>query len=161
MRFFGLFGRPNIVDLKSRGDTEGLIKALHFQDDENVRFEAAVALGEICNTSCVGPLIKALDDTPRVREVAVRSLGKIGDPKAVSILIDLINDENWEIRSAAAKSLGEIGDPQATAPLIEALVHESESGQWYIIQALTKITGEKFDNNITEWQTWLQKYKKK
>jgi HEAT repeat protein len=133
-----------------------LIKTLDFQDDENVRFEAAAALGDIGDASCVGPLIKALEDTPRVKEVAVRSLGKIGDPSAVPILIDVIKDENWEIRSAAAKSLGEIGDPRATAPLIEALEDESESGQWYITQALTKITGETFNNNIAGWQTWLR-----
>jgi hypothetical protein len=36
MRVLGLFGRPNIVELKARSDVDELVKALHFPDDHNI-----------------------------------------------------------------------------------------------------------------------------
>ena len=160
MRFFGLFGRPNIGELKAKGDIDGLVKVLGFPDDHNVRFEAVAALGDIGDSSCVEPLITALNDNERVKEVAIRSLGKIGDSRAVPPLLDALKDENWEIRSMAARSLGEIGDPQATEALINALESDTESVRWYIIQALTNITGQTFDHNTIDWQAWFQQNQK-
>jgi HEAT repeat protein len=161
MRFLGLFGRPNIYELKQKGDIEELTDALNFQEDENVRFEAAAALGDVGDSSCVESLVAALEDTRRVKEVAIRSLGQIGDSSAVPILLDLLDDPNWEIRSMAAKSLGEIGDPRATKNLIEVLDCESESLRWYIVQALVNITGQDFNSDVTEWRGWYQKNQKK
>jgi len=161
MRFFGLFGRPNIGELKANGDIDELVDALHFPDDHNVRFEAASALGDIGDSSCVESLVAALDDTERVKEVAIRSLGKIGDSRAIPPLLEALKDKNWEIRSMAAKSLGEIGDSRATEALINTLENDTEAVRWYIIQALTNITGETFDKDIAEWQAWFQMNHKK
>lgn len=154
MRFFGLFGRPNIADLKAKGKVDELIEALNFEDDHNVRFEAASALGDIGDPDCVEPLISALDDTQRVKEVAIRSLGKIGDPRAVDPLLQALENDNWEIRGMAAKALGEIGDQQATQALVDALQSEIETVRWYITQALTNITGQTFGNDPDRWQEW-------
>jgi HEAT repeat protein len=159
MRLFGLFGRPNIAELKAKGQIDELIKALHFPDDHNVRFEAASALGEIGDPRCVDPLITALDDTQRVKEVAIRSLGKIGDPRAVDPLLEALKDDNWEVRGMAAKALGEIGDQQAVQALIEALQNDTEAVRWYITQALTHITGQPFGNDVSQWQKWQQENK--
>ena len=156
MKFLGLFGRPNIGELKAKGDIDELITALHFPDDHNVRFEAAAALGDVGDPDCIEPLIAALDDTERVREVAIRSLGKIGDQQAIPPLVKALQDQNWEIRSMAARSLGTIGDESAIEPLIIALENESESVRWYIIQALSNITGENFNQNTDEWKAWFQ-----
>ena len=161
MMFLGLFGHPNIKEMKDKGDIDELIKALDFPDDHNVRFEAASAMGDVGDSSCVEPLIVALNDNEPVREVAIRSLGKIGDQQAILPLVDALQDENWEIRSMAARSLGAIGDASAVEPLIIALENESESVRWYIIQALSNITGENFDHNAAKWRAWFQKNQKK
>jgi HEAT repeat protein len=161
MRLFGLIGRPNIGELKSKGDTEELIKALQFPDDPNVRFEAASALGNIGDPEFVEPLIQALDDNKRIKEVAIRSLGRIGDSQAVEPLEEALQDEDWEIRSMAAKSLGQIEDPRATPALIHALENETKTVSWYISQALTNITGQSFGQNSDEWQEWYKKNKEK
>ena len=121
-----------------------------------MRFEAASALGDIGDSRCVEPLMGSLNDSHRIKEVAIRSLGKIGDPRALPTLIDAVQDENWEIRSMAARSLGQIGDPSATEALINALQNDTEAVGWYIIQAQTNITGQSFEHNITEWEEWLQ-----
>jgi len=156
MRFFGLIGRPNISELKATNDIVELTKALHFPDDDNVRFEVAAALGGVGDARCVEPLIDSLNDTHRIRKIAIRSLGKIGDSRAISPLVDALKDESWEIRSMAAKSLGTKGDSQATGALIFALENDTETVRWYIIQALANITGENFEHRVSEWQDWYQ-----
>ncbi|MFN2234292.1 MAG: HEAT repeat domain-containing protein [Anaerolineales bacterium] len=161
MKFFGLFGRPNIGALKAKGEIDELIKALSFPDDHNVRFEAAAALGDVGDSNCIEPLIAALDDCKRVREVAIRSLGKIGDQQAIPSLVEALQDEDWEIRSMATRSLGTIGDESAIEPLINALEKESESVRWYTLQALSNITGENSNQNIDEWKAWFQQNQQK
>jgi len=52
-------GEPNIEEMKTRRDVEGLTKALK-DKDWSVRREAAVALGEIKDARAVEPLIWAL-----------------------------------------------------------------------------------------------------
>jgi len=69
--------KPNISELESKGDVQGLIEALDHWDS-NVRFYAAVALGEIGDTRVVEPLIQALkDDNEYVRNAAKEALKKI------------------------------------------------------------------------------------
>lgn len=46
MRLFGLFGPPNVDNMKDRRDVEALIKALGHQKDRGVRRAAAEALVE-------------------------------------------------------------------------------------------------------------------
>jgi len=56
-----------------------------------------------------------------VRIIAAGALGKIGGPRAVEALIQLLKDRNADIRRQAAGALGKIGDPRALEPLIQLL----------------------------------------
>jgi HEAT repeat protein len=152
MPIFRFSQRPNVQQLKSKGDVDGLIEALGYQDDQNVRLAAASALGRIGDTRAVKPLISALEDQLRVREVAIIALGEIGDKRAVDNLIAILDDSDWEIRSAIAKALGKIGDPRATKPLINLLRDKSENVRWYVLQALEGITGESIGEDIAQWE---------
>ena len=56
-----LFGSPNIEKLKSKRDVKGLIKALGYLKNANIRFKAAQYLGNIADPRAVEPLIAALN----------------------------------------------------------------------------------------------------
>ena len=78
--------RPNIKELKARGDVEGLIGALE-DSDAGVRWKAAYALGEIGDERAIEPLIEALKDSDEyVRKGAAHALGKIAINEAQSLL---------------------------------------------------------------------------
>jgi HEAT repeat protein len=152
MPIFKFSRRPNVQRLKAQGDIDGLIEALGYQDDHNIRLAAASALGRIGDTRAAKPLIAALNDRRRIKEVAAQALGEIRDPLAVEPLITLLDDENWEVRSMVAKALGKIGDPRANKPLVNLLKDESENVRWHAMQALETITGEAFGDDIDQWK---------
>ena len=81
-----------------------------FKDKEtDVRNKAEKALVEI-GPEAVKPLIGALkDEHPRMRECAARTLGRIGDVRAINELKKVANNDNFAaIRSIAKYALKEI-----------------------------------------------------
>ena len=157
---FGLFGPPNVVELRAQRDVGGLLDALCYQKDENVRTSAAWALGEIGDSRAVNPLIAALGDKRREREVAAKALGEIGDSRATDALIETLEDDNWEVRGTTAKALGKLGDTRAVPHLINMLVDVNANVRWHVLQSLETLTGESFGEEIAHWQQWRQQNQK-
>ena len=144
MPIFNFSRRPNVQELESQEDVDGLIEALNYQEDHNIRLAAASALGKVGDSRAIDPLITALDDQQGVNEMAALALGEIGDSRAVEPLTKSLGDENWELRSSAAKALGKIGDERAVDPLINLLEDRNENVRWHTLQALEAITGESY-----------------
>lgn len=94
-----------------------------------VRKNAAWAIGEIRGShqvnreAAIGPLITLLrkDESRQARQWAAWALGEICDRRAVSDLIDALDDAHGDVRAAAAEALGEIKDRRAIGPLTQAL----------------------------------------
>ncbi len=103
------FGKPDVKELEKKKDVYGLIKALGYEKDVQVRREAAYTLGKIGNSSAVSHLIKALaDPDSHVRRQAADALGNIGDPKAVDSLNKALHDPNKYVCQGAADALSKI-----------------------------------------------------
>src|SRR5690348_14444362 len=74
------------------------------------------------DTTVVNALIARLkDDNAGVRGAAARSLGRLGDPRAVVPLIAVLADSDGEVRSAALDALADLGDPRAVGPIAALL----------------------------------------
>jgi len=85
-----------------------------------LKWNTAVALGQGFNrgSRAVEALIGALDsDDLLIREAAIQSLGKIGDPFAVSHLIPRLSDERFSIKYSTLIALKNIGSFEAIAPI--------------------------------------------
>ncbi|WP_414620643.1 HEAT repeat domain-containing protein, partial [Calothrix sp. CCY 0018] len=128
---------------------EKLIKALQ-DEDSDVRWYAASALGKIGDKDAVQPLIKALKDEDfLVRMYAAEALGKIEDKAAIKPLINALQHDDSvvrirrrgeaSVRSNAAEALGNIGDKAAVEPLINALQHDDSVVRSNAAEALGKI----------------------
>lgn len=80
--------------------------------------KALAAMGE----AAIDPLIAYINNpTNRSRNLAIRSLGMIGDARAIPALSASLFDPDEVIRSVAAWALGEIGDDHAIPSLISAV----------------------------------------
>jgi HEAT repeat protein len=143
-----LFGRPNVSKMKDKRDVEGLIKALEFKRDVEVRREAIHALGAICDARAVEPLIKVLmdpDDTMRL--AALNAMGNIRGERALEALIAQLADPNVVVRSQVVGILEELADQRAVEPLSVALLRDSSQ---YIREAAALALGHIGDTSAVE-----------
>ncbi|MBI3609769.1 MAG: HEAT repeat domain-containing protein [Nitrospirae bacterium] len=124
-RFSSLF-KPNIGILKARKDIEGLIKAVSYRKDLDIRKSAIRALGEIGDKRAVALLVPMVENYD-VREVAIKALGKLGDKRAVKVLCNMVDKEtqgtycNEDVISATVEAFAMIKDGQALGALIAIL----------------------------------------
>jgi len=125
------FGKPDVEKMKSKGDIEGLLKALSYEYNPVVRMSVATALGQIGDIRAVDKLIVALKDANEaVRGKVVEALCEIGDDKALDalssagvvneLLIALRNSKS-EIASNAAVVLGKM-NPAHFVGIEDALI---------------------------------------
>ena len=69
------------------------------------------------------------DPQPDRRWKAAESIGKLGDRRAVSILINALGDEDWRVRQKVAWALGNLGDGRAIQPLRRLMNDPSDGVQ--------------------------------
>ena len=167
--------KPNVRERAARdlgrlGDARAvgpLIGALG-DEEARVRFAVVEALGGIGDTLAVAPLVAALEDPeaavclaavealidfvtqPRndfVRSYAVKSLGEIGNRRAVETLIPLLGDELMSVARNAAEALGAIGDVRAVDTLSAILLKDRAP---YIRQAAAQALGRIGDSRAVD-----------
>ncbi|MBI5959676.1 MAG: HEAT repeat domain-containing protein [Chloroflexi bacterium] len=128
--------RPNVWQLQSRRDLQGLVIALYFPDPE-VRKRAAVALRMINASQAVPALKMALKNEPDdlVRKNIIAALHVLDHQtdvlslvkgRDVHGLIASLKSRHPENVIIAVKALGELGDRLAVEPLI-ILFHNASS----------------------------------
>jgi len=81
------------------------------------RWDHVLSLGE----AALDALLIALTTFDEGRNEAVRAIGAIGGPRAVSLLIDAVEFGDPPVVEQAAKALGEIRNERALGPLVEQL----------------------------------------
>jgi len=98
-------------------------------DCPSIKSYTATALGNFKgNREVIDTLIDGTGDPELiVREASIRSLGKIGDPKAVPYLLRLLGDPSPAIRLSVIEALEGIGDPGTIPDIQHALERESDS----------------------------------
>lgn len=96
--------------------------------DMRVRIKGIDVLGNIKSKEATALLVQQLflrDTEPTVKQHILAALGKIGDPRSVQPLLDVVGQEGpAPIRGAAIYALGEIGERKAL-PKLEGLSQAS------------------------------------
>lgn len=129
MAIFGL-GKPNIRKLEAQRDVAGLVKALGYPKDAQVRREALEALVRIGDKAVVDALEHTLEqhEERAVREVAVEGLARIGSQAAREVLLRALErHSDLRVRQAAARALGHLGERRAVAGLVAKVTSEDEA----------------------------------
>ncbi len=81
------------------------------------------------------------DEAPEVRRVAVESLGKIGDPRAVDSILSLKHDPAAIVREASVLAMGRL-KPTATEGVVALLTQALEDPAESVRQAAVVAIGE-------------------
>ena len=103
------FGEPDVEGMMQKNDGKGLIRALKYRKDWEVRWAAAMTLGELRDSTALEPLIQGLgDEHGWVRWGAVWALGEIGDSRAIEPLTQALNDANIDVQEEAQRVLDKL-----------------------------------------------------
>jgi len=140
--------RLHIVRALARlGDERAVPPLVKKLDDKvlEVRIAAASALGDLESRNAVDPLLKKLEETPtkdspvELQKQIIVALGKIGDRKALSAILSILDSPYPDIRKHAAEALGNLGGESAVLPLVEKLADISPEVRNASAYALGKI----------------------
>jgi HEAT repeat protein len=146
-----LFGPPDVARLKAKRDVQGLIRALGYSADTDVRRAAATALGELGDRRAVEPLSLALRNPDwehdwRDMGAAADALARLGAP-SVGPLISALAYHSTVVRVSAAEALGAIGRP-AVGPLVALLGDADLETRETAAQVLTDIGADAIDQLV-------------
>jgi ParB family transcriptional regulator, chromosome partitioning protein len=109
---------------KRGGPAEPLLKALKHRDPLT-QFLAAEGFGRGGREEALGPLMAAVDlaDDVVLRVRAVDALGELGDPRALDLLLKIVNDPEHELRRPAVEAIGRMRRSAKAHELLELLLN--------------------------------------
>jgi HEAT repeat protein len=90
------------------------------------------------------PLLK--DENAEVRNYAAKTLGFLGDSRAVEPLLPLLKDENVKVRNSAAKALSSLSESKTIESLIALLKDENVEKRKSAVKALGSLGDPKAVN---------------
>ena len=114
-------------------------EALLKDPEVNVRYQAAVSLGNLAYPESVNNLCQAMHDEEWVQFAVVEALAKINDPAAISALIKLLPLSSVLVSAAIVDALGELGDIKTVPMLFNALENVSDILRHKIVKAIVQI----------------------
>jgi HEAT repeat protein len=124
--------------LAKAGEKAAFPQVLAAVKDDDLKEEALYALGDLKDERAVIPLLEyLLHSTIAVEKMGlVRTLGEIGDPRAVPQLTICLKDRDSFIRENAIEALGKIKNSKALEALLALLSNASSEDTFYILKAL-------------------------
>ena len=153
-------GRAHLIEALATNDSMSLPALIPFAgwfpDDaiserlceliDREEFREQVVAGLLLHEdTAVGPLIKCLDsEDDNVRAYAARSLGRIGDTRAVRPLINLLEGGTVEDARSVIDALGSIGDSESADVLRDCLIDPDPNIRESAVRAVGRISDADF-----------------
>lgn len=101
-----------------------LVRALKRHTDPRVRLAAAEMLAEDRDASALNAIIDALGDDDQVGTFALSRVKALPREKAVDVLLEALNRDDYGVQVAAIRALVSLDSPRATEPLIAMMSSE-------------------------------------
>ena len=106
--------------------------------DENHRYLVRKSLVKI-GARVVEPLMRLFKlNNPEIRSFSASTLGEIGNPRAVPVLITGLSDSDWNVRRSSAYALTEIGE-RGVDKIAEALKSPNDDVRYWVTRILESI----------------------
>ena len=136
-----IFASDILGSTDSRQAVAPLCEALLKDPEVNVRYQAAVSLGELAFPEAARCLGKALGDEEWVQFAVIEALAKIRDASSVGALVAALDKSSDLVASMIVDALGEIGNIKAVAMLLKRMDTAPEVLRNKIVKAVVRILG--------------------
>ncbi len=120
-----------------------LCEALLQDPEVNVRYQAAVSLGELRMKEAAPCLNKAINDEEWVQYSVIEALTKIGDASSVEAMAKALPKASDLVASIIIDALGEMGNVKAVTMLLKCMDDAPVALRNKIVKAIVKILGGK------------------
>ncbi len=128
-----------------------LCETLVSDSDVNVRYQAAVSLGDLRRKEAVEYLNQALEDEEWVQFAVIEALLKIRDESSINALGSALDYSTELVNSMIVDALGEMGSIKAVPMLLSKLDNDLDTAMRNkIIKALVNILGGKAINYLSD-----------
>ncbi|MHC1789996.1 HEAT repeat domain-containing protein [Solidesulfovibrio sp.] len=138
-----IFASDILGATESRLAVAPLCEALLKDPEVNVRYQAAVSLGELAFAEAAPGLSKALGDEEWVQFAVIEALSKIRDASSVGALVKALEKSTDLVASMIVDALGEIGNIKAVTMLLRRMDASPEVLRNKIAKAVVRILGGK------------------
>ncbi|OLN24783.1 hypothetical protein DVDV_3913 [Desulfovibrio sp. DV] len=138
-----IFASDILGSTESRLAVAPLCEALLKDPEVNVRYQAAVSLGELAFAEAAPGLGKALGDDEWVQFAVIEALSKIRDASSVGALVKALDKSTDLVASMIVDALGEIGNIKAVTMLLKRIDASPEVLRNKIVKAVVRILGGK------------------
>lgn len=138
-----IFASDILGSTDSRLAVTPLCEALLKDPEVNVRYQAAVSLGELAFAEAAPGLGKALGDDEWVQFAVIEALSKIRDASSVGALVKALDKSTDLVASMIVDALGEIGNIKAVTMLLKRIDASPEVLRNKIVKAVVRILGGK------------------
>lgn len=136
-----------------------LSDALLKDPEVNVRYQAAVSMGNLGYPESVNSLCQAMHDEEWVQFAVVEALAKISDPSAINALVKLLPLSSTLVSAAIIDALGELGDIKTIPMLFNSLENVNAVLRHKIVKAIVQIlSGRSLSLLSAESQERLRAY---
>ncbi|WP_232300500.1 HEAT repeat domain-containing protein [Desulfonatronovibrio magnus] len=120
-----------------------LCNALLQDKNVNVRYQAAVSLGELGRSEASSCLNKAFKDEEWVQYAVVEALAKLRDESSIQALIKALADSSELVTSMIVDALGELGNVKAVPMLLKKTETSPTALRNKIVKSIIKVLGGK------------------
>lgn len=120
-----------------------LCEALLHDPEVNVRYQAAVSLGELARPEAARSLNQALSDDEWVQFAVIEALMKIGDDSSINAFVRALDRSSELVGSMIIDALGEMGNLKAVPMLFKRLDSSPTALRNKILRAIVRIMGAK------------------
>lgn len=127
-----------------------LCETLLRDPEVNVRYQAAVSLGELGRPGAAKCLNKALNDEEWVQFAVIEALSKIRDASSVDALVKALDNSSDLVSSMIVEALGEIGNVKAVTMLLKRMDSSPPVLRNIICRAVVNILGGKSLTMLSE-----------
>jgi HEAT repeat protein len=138
---------------------EPLLATTLSDQDHELRANAVLICSKKWYASCVPILLTMGDDPdPIVRRYLGAALGASGDQQAIPVLLKLLHDPDSDllIKTWAAVGLGKFKHMEGVPVLID-LLHDPDASRYGVIDILSQLTGQDFNDNSNTCLDWWAK----
>jgi HEAT repeat protein len=120
-----------------------LCDALLKDPEVNVRYQAAVSLGNLARPEAAKCLNKAMEDEEWVQYAVIEALSKIRHSSSVGALVKALDHTSDLVGSMIIDALGEMGNVQAVTMLLKRMDDAPTAMRNKIVKAIVNILGGK------------------